>query len=163
MDGTRDDQAPRSGLSLLLNSANQYSAGLRAQQCRQTWPRHSSCYEQIKGCSNATLIPKARNHRMANFVAQASAASSASEHYDGRDYITELSELPSSRAPSYMSKNSIQDGEDDRETLIKRRDSTRKFSEASKNGETIVRVVSQTPTVKNNRDKRRRLQGWHLV
>jgi len=35
---------------------------------------------------------------MANFVAQSSAASSASEHYDGRDYITELSELPSSRS-----------------------------------------------------------------
>jgi len=62
-----------------------------------------------------------------------------------------------------MSKNSIRVGEDDdRETLIKHRDSTRRFSEASKNGETIVRVISQTPTVKNNREKRRKLQGWHF-
>jgi len=98
LDGTRDDQAPRSGPSLLLNSANQHSAELRAPRCRQTWPRYCSCYEQITSCSNATLILKARNHRMANFVAQSSAASSASEHYDGRDYITELSELPSSRS-----------------------------------------------------------------
>lgn len=66
------------------------------------------------------------------------------------------------RAPSYVSKNSFWNGADDDEESLIHRDRAPSYSDGLKGPEPAVRVVSQTPTVKSNREKRRKLQGWRF-
>ena len=68
------------------------------------------------------------------------------------------------RAPSYIStsKNSYFQADDDEEALITHGRST-SYSEPSKaHNSPVVRVISQTPTARVKRDRRRKLQGWRF-
>ena len=68
------------------------------------------------------------------------------------------------RAPSYIStsKNSYFQADDDEEALITHGRST-SYSEPSKaHNSPVTRVISQTPTVRVKRDRRRKLQGWRF-
>ncbi|KAK5697818.1 hypothetical protein LTR17_023785 [Elasticomyces elasticus] len=96
---------------------------------------------------------------MADFAFDPSVARRASDPYDGQDYEIELSALPRTRAPSYVSRNSAWNDEGDI-SLIKH------DCKSSKSGlndtERVVRVVSQTPAAASKRQKRRKLQGWRF-
>ncbi|KAK4550052.1 hypothetical protein LTR36_003019 [Oleoguttula mirabilis] len=102
---------------------------------------------------------------MADSPFSSSAANRPSDPYDGRDYEVELSALPRSRAPSYVSKNSFWQGNDDEDESLMRRDRTTSYSDGLKGGNATTRVVSvasQTPTTKSNREQKRKTQGWRF-
>lgn len=85
---------------------------------------------------------------------------------DGDDDGVELSSVPRSRAPSYVStrsQRSFWDGHDDAdEALLPSRSKWSPDVKGPRGVETTVRTVSQTSTFTSSREKRYRLQGWRF-
>lgn len=71
-------------------------------------------------------------------------------------------DTPVHRAPSYVSKNSFWAGNDDDDESLLKHDRLGSYSRDVKPSEGAVRVVSQVPSLKSNREKRRKLQGWRF-
>jgi hypothetical protein len=68
----------------------------------------------------------------------------------------------STRAPSYVSRNSHWDGNDADDISLIKHDRGGSFAASGNAKDHAVRVVSHTPTARSGREKRRKLQGWRF-
>ncbi|KAI6829734.1 hypothetical protein KC340_g8408 [Hortaea werneckii] len=94
---------------------------------------------------------------MAQFVFKAMPAyrQGLQDDFDGNRYEVELSSLPQSRAPSYVSRGSFSNGDNPAdEALLPER--------GPKHAESSVKAVTQTSRSVRIRVKRHRFQGWRF-
>ncbi|RMY99326.1 hypothetical protein D0862_07171 [Hortaea werneckii] len=87
--------------------------------------------------------------------ASSSAACGSQGDFDGNRHEVELSSLPQSRTPSYISRCSFSKGDN-------RADEALLPDRGSKHAENTIKAVTQTSKSVRNRLKRHRLQGWRF-
>ncbi|KAI7066054.1 hypothetical protein KC340_g14348 [Hortaea werneckii] len=81
--------------------------------------------------------------------------------FEVNEYELQLSNVPRSQAPSYVSKSSFWNGEEQADEAFLPRNRWAS-SDGVKNGQTISQTVNETSAGISSRKKRRKLQGWRF-